>query len=112
MIAGTQTWADEPKPTSKATMREYNIASLDDFLRVPRDRQAACLAEFAPLLDMVRDHPRSFGAVVALDRFTWRDGNGAVHDELIVHDHRWWQAALGLGVPFLLGCAIGWLVMR
>ena len=112
MIAGTQTWADGPKPTSKATMREYNIASLDDFLPVPRDRQAACLAEFDTILNMVRDHPRSSGAVVELDSFTWRDDNGAVGDELIVHDRRLVQAMLLIALPAVFGAIVTWLVMR
>lgn len=112
MIAGTQTWADEPKPTSKATMQEYDIASLDDFLRVPRDRQAACLAEFDTLLGMVRDQPSRFGGVLRLDRFTWRDDDGEVHDELRVTDRRLVQGMLLIALPAVFGALITWLVMR
>ena len=36
-------------------LKEYTIATVGDFLKVPADRQAACLTEFADFLDMARD---------------------------------------------------------
>jgi hypothetical protein len=64
--------------------QEYVIATVGDFMKVPEDRQADCLAEFADFLDTARGTVELAGlvcelvgavrAAVQIGPFTWIDG--------------------------------------
>ena len=74
--------AGESSPAPDGSAPEYVIATVGDFLKVPEDRQADCLAEFADFLGMARDIVELAaiaGEVVGVDAaaqigpFTWID---------------------------------------
>ena len=65
-----------------AAKNEYHIATVSDFLKVPEDRQADCLAEFADFLGMARsivEMAEIAGEVIGMDAaaqigpFIWID---------------------------------------
>jgi hypothetical protein len=68
--------------TLTAKAPEYVIETVDDFLKVPEDRQAACIAEFADFLAIARGLDEAvaslsgiFGAAVhpRIGPFIWID---------------------------------------
>jgi hypothetical protein len=54
---------------------EYVIATVSDFLKVPENRQADCLAEFADFLGVARGIVELFGteAAAQIGPFAWID---------------------------------------
>lgn len=102
MIAGTQTWADEPKPTSKPTGKTYCITSLDDFLKVPDDRLPRCLAEFSVMLLMAGKEKSILapkGQAVLLNKFEWKDDGLDTRAEMTYTPLSWWKI-IGMVVRF------------
>ena len=74
--------ANEAYPPATGSAPEYVIATVSDFLKVPEDRQADCLTEFADFLGMARvivELASIAGEIVGADAaaqigpFTWID---------------------------------------
>jgi hypothetical protein len=74
--------ANEAYPPAPGSASEYVIATVVDFLKVPEDRQADCLAEFADFLGVARgivELASIAGEIVGADAaaqigpFTWID---------------------------------------
>ena len=74
--------AGESSPAPDGSAVEYVITTVGDFLKVPEDRQADCLAEFADFLGMARgivELAEIVGEVVGADAaaqigpFVWID---------------------------------------
>lgn len=78
--------------------KQYEIATLHDFLNVPPDRLSACLAEFSVMLDHLRavrsamleglppDLPDTAvrAALPMVDRFTWIDDDEPCVREVVL----------------------------
>ena len=78
----TEIGAGESSPAPDGSAPQYVIATIGDFLKVPEDRQADCLAEFADFLVMARglvELVEIAGEIVGADAaaqigpFTWID---------------------------------------
>jgi hypothetical protein len=74
--------ANEAYPPAPGSAPEYVIATVGDFLKVPEDRQADCLTEFADFLGVARgivELASIAGEIVGADAsaqigpFTWID---------------------------------------
>ena len=93
--------ANEAYPPAPGSAPEYVIATVGDFLKVPEDRQADCLKEFADFLGVARgivELASIAGEIVGADAaaqigpFTWID-DGKKNRTIRIHaqndqDHR------------------------
>lgn len=70
------------------SLKEYDIKTVQDFLKVPEDRIADCLAEFKEGLDIARpfiEISEMLGTDNIFPQFTWIDDgekNKTIHVEL------------------------------
>jgi hypothetical protein len=78
----TPVGAGESSPAPDGSAPQYTIATVGDFLKVPEERQADCLTEFADFLGMARgivELAEIVGEVVGADAaaqigpFVWID---------------------------------------
>jgi len=98
---------------ANAASPEYVIATVGDFLKVPEDRQADCLAEFADFLDVARglvEITEIAGEMVGADAtaqigpFTWID-DGKKNRTILIHTHN--AAVSGAAEPRTLDGLVG-----